>query len=144
MNNFSNLKKMKTFLAALLIFSLSSCAASKVVHRLNHDSTFQYSAEALVRDYLNSQMYGEDGRKFGITSNFYNLMQYHIEGMGVQYWQPAVIFRAQAGNQLGGITWKSYCATLRHDPKAEAMQDAYSGLRLTSVKPTVEQLLRDN
>lgn len=132
------------FWLAVLPFILSSCGTDALNKRINEDYEFRAAAERLTEDYMNGQMRGENGRSFGVPTRFHNLIEFRITGMGVEFFRPAVFVTLKAGNRMGGVMWKDYCALLRHDPAEEQRGDQYYGLRLTAVKPTMEQILSDN
>lgn len=131
--------------SVILAVLLCGCAAGKVAQRLSYDPGFQSAAESLARDYLEGQKQGESKReaaqKYGVAASFYNLVDYHIEGFGHEFGQPAVFIRVKAGNRVGGVSWTDYRIVLRQDPKLEAAGDRYMGLRITDVGETLQQAL---
>ena len=138
--------KLKLTISILLAAVLCGCMTA-TTQRLRTDPQLQSMAEQLTLDYLDGQKEGESERvvaqKYGGGGTFYNLVEYRIEGLGHEFGQPAVFFRVKAGNRVGGVFWKDYRVTFRHDPKLEATGDHYMGLRISSCAETLQQSLRD-
>jgi hypothetical protein len=106
----------------------NAARANEALSLVVNDPQYRSAAHRLVRDYMESQIRGEDGSQYGgpRLTNFNKLESYTIIG---PYQDKAYVCRVKAQNGYGGSVW------LYAYPILEKTGDpsSYMGLRIRSI-----------